>query len=485
MPIIQFAFDKQTSRSRDSDGRMRVKNCILSTAEVNPYNGKEIPGWDKLGLDPNKVYHLYRTPEALRESVPTHEGSPIMVKHIANTASEPNHEYKGGSVHTIRFDGKHLRGDLLIDDGRAIDLVESGEQSDLSAGYRYVPVMTSGKTPEGHAYDGIMTKIEGNHVALVDDGRATGAHVADAAHQPVNGDAAVPNPIAQNVQKKEEHINPQQNPNANGEQPGSAAQPAPGSPQGEQNEQSNLAAVGQALKHIAELLENIHSRLPGGDTDMPNANDRRAHDIEHEAEDRKRAHDEELRKRYSEDKRRRAYDAEHEKLGEEEREAEDRKRAHDEEMENRKSEDERRRAYDEAFPDEGEQEGTPARGEPTPHGAMDANTVNALVSAAVKKERQRNEAIQTAKRDVAPVLGDVDGYAFDSADGIYREALKAVGVDLHAISAGTERAAWSAYRAATSQVRAPAYAQDSNSAGAGAANQKHLASLVSRIAVKG
>ena len=125
MSTIQFAFDKQTSRSRDKDGRMRVKNCILSTAEVNPYNGREIPGWRELGLDPDKVYRLYRSPEALKKSVPTWGANPLMLKHVPSTASDPKKEYKAGAIHEIRFDGKHLRGDLLVDDGHAIDLIEA------------------------------------------------------------------------------------------------------------------------------------------------------------------------------------------------------------------------------------------------------------------------------------------------------------------------------------------------------------------------
>ena len=54
MPNIVFAFDKKSARSIDADGRMRVKNCILSTAEVNPYRGEEIPGFDGLGLKPER-----------------------------------------------------------------------------------------------------------------------------------------------------------------------------------------------------------------------------------------------------------------------------------------------------------------------------------------------------------------------------------------------------------------------------------------------
>ena len=487
MSTIQFAFDKQSSRTRDADGRMRVKNCILSTSEVNPYNGKEIPGWKDLGLDPDKVYHLYRTPELLEKAVPTAEGIPLMVKHIPNTANEPNHDYKGGSIHTIKFDGKHLRGDLLVDDARAIDLIESGKQADLSLGYRYKPVMRPGKSPDGHDYDGEMHHEGGaNHLALVDDGRATGAHVNDHAHQPITGDAAMPQP-AKKVENAENRDDPTKNTPAATDPAVATTTPAAAPVTNEQ-----LGQIGQALKHIAELLEDLHGRLPGssnGDDPM-NANDnRRAKDNEHEeAEDRKRAHDEELDKRYQEDRRRRAYDKARGAMDakELEGETEDKKRAHDEEMKARGAEDKRREAYDAEFEpiEVGSQEGTPARGEKTPHGAMDAKSVSVVVEAAVLAERTRATAAETARRDVRDVLGDV--YGLDNAGDIYLAALKEKGVDVTAIAKETAHIAWNAYRAATVSARPAGYAMDANAGNdAATANQKSLLGHLSKISVKG
>lgn len=83
-----YAFDKQSARSFDADGRMRVRDCVISVAEVNPYYGREIPKWKELGLDPNKVYDLYRDPEELERGGPTFNG-PLMIRHVAQTADEP------------------------------------------------------------------------------------------------------------------------------------------------------------------------------------------------------------------------------------------------------------------------------------------------------------------------------------------------------------------------------------------------------------
>jgi hypothetical protein len=61
---------------------------------------------------------------------------------------------------------------MSIWDNSAIAGIESGEQRELSASYKYVADMTPGVTPDGEPYDGVMRDIFGNHEALVPDGRA-------------------------------------------------------------------------------------------------------------------------------------------------------------------------------------------------------------------------------------------------------------------------------------------------------------------------
>jgi hypothetical protein len=45
-------------RRIDHDGRMHVDVSNLSKANICPYRGDEIPDWERLGLDPRKVYNL-------------------------------------------------------------------------------------------------------------------------------------------------------------------------------------------------------------------------------------------------------------------------------------------------------------------------------------------------------------------------------------------------------------------------------------------
>jgi hypothetical protein len=415
---ILFAFDKQTARTRDADGRLRVKNCILSTAEINPYRGAEIPGSAELGLKPNHVYDLYRDPDELRKALPSFQGIPLMIKHIPQTAEEPRKEYQAGSVHSVTFDGKHLRGDLLVSDGKAIDLIESDTMSDLSCGYRYKPDMTGGEV-NGRRHDGVMRDLAGNHVALVDDGRASGAHVADSALFDPQG----PNPSMQGVDEMA------------GENNLPAGGP-PGSAAGESHEQDAMAQVGQALKHIAGLLENIHGKLGGEKAEGEPALAAPAGEGGGEDEDKLHGHEEE------------AADGELDPAV--------RKEAEGAEDESEEDDGEGEGAMDEEgeypMPKQAPQEGTPARGNKTI--AMDAASVRkataTAVAAAVKSERTRAMNVERAKRDVRGVLGEV--YGMDSAREIYREALAAVGQDVAAIPKGMERVAWNTHVNAASRA---------------------------------
>lgn len=177
--VTTHAFDKQSARTFDTEGRMRVRSSVISVAEVNPYYGREIPRHKELGLDPNKVYDLYRDPEALAAAVESFN-VPLMIRHVIQTAAEPRKEYVGGMVYAPSFDGTRLTADLLVTDRQAIEYINSGILADLSSGYRYRADMTPGEV-NGRKFDGRMVDIVGNHVALVEDGRATGAHVADSA----------------------------------------------------------------------------------------------------------------------------------------------------------------------------------------------------------------------------------------------------------------------------------------------------------------
>lgn len=173
MTIERLAFDRASVRTFDGNGRLQVKVSNISKANVCPYFGREIPGADKLGLDPEKIYRLWRHPDELKKAVATFNNIPLLSIHTPDFPGDPPHESRVGVTHSnAAFDGTYLTNGLSVWDNSAIAGIETEEQEELSSSYQYVADMTPGTTPTGEVYDGIMRDIIGNHVALVETGRA-------------------------------------------------------------------------------------------------------------------------------------------------------------------------------------------------------------------------------------------------------------------------------------------------------------------------
>ena len=171
-----FAFDRQSVRSFDANGYLRVEKSNISKANICPYFGEEIPNWQALGLNPKQQYLLYRDPDELARSADTFKNIPLLNQHIPFGTTNPPKEAIVGSVGSnVEFNGIYLTADLIVTDANAIALIESEQQKELSPGYRYTADMTAGEA-KGQKYDGVMRNIVGNHLALVDVGR-TGSDV--------------------------------------------------------------------------------------------------------------------------------------------------------------------------------------------------------------------------------------------------------------------------------------------------------------------
>ncbi len=171
MPILRLAFDR-TARRIDADGRLHVDRSHISKATVNPYYGKEIPGYESLGLVADKVYRLLRDPVELERGAPTFARLPILSEHVPVTVDAPRPDLVVGAIGSeVIFSAPYLDADLCIWDAAAIAGIETDKVRELSCAYRYVPVMEPGEF-EGQPYDGRMTEIQGNHLALVEVGRA-------------------------------------------------------------------------------------------------------------------------------------------------------------------------------------------------------------------------------------------------------------------------------------------------------------------------
>ena len=169
---LPIALNEKSGREFDLDGRMRVAQVNISKSNVCPYLGSEIPGYEKLGLQPDKIYKLLRDPGELEKAAPTFNGVQLLMRHVPVSADDHKPWDVVGSVGTEAvFEKPYLKNSLTVWTQQAIDAIESDEQKELSSAYHYRPDMTPG-VYEGENYDGVMKDIVGNHLALVREGRA-------------------------------------------------------------------------------------------------------------------------------------------------------------------------------------------------------------------------------------------------------------------------------------------------------------------------
>lgn len=171
---VKLAIDKKSVRSFDPDGRLHVEWTPISKANICPYLGHEIPGSESLGLKPDQIYQLFRDPDELKKAAPTFNGIQVLRKHVPVSADDPQQWDVIGCTGTdAEFIDPYLYNSLVIWVKDAIEDIESEEKVQLSAAYRYTPIMKPGKY-KSVPFDGRMVAICGNHVAAVHEGRAGG-----------------------------------------------------------------------------------------------------------------------------------------------------------------------------------------------------------------------------------------------------------------------------------------------------------------------
>lgn len=96
----------------------------------------------------------------------------------ANLTAENAREYQRGAVtENVHQDGDLMRGRMLITDADLRDQMMAGKKNQVSLGYTCDVEMTPGEW-QGRRYDAVQKNIRGNHVAIVERGRAgAGARV--------------------------------------------------------------------------------------------------------------------------------------------------------------------------------------------------------------------------------------------------------------------------------------------------------------------
>lgn len=171
--LFEITFDGEAStRRKDANGFLHVGLSPITKEQVVDYFGIEIPDWKARGLEPTKKYRGYRPADEIQKGAETFNGLPLLLDHHPESAEKPQKDYRVGSLGTdAEWKNPYLFNTLTITDKAAIDAVENGDYRQISCAYRYTPDFTPGEF-SGNPYDFVMRDIQGNHVALVQKGRA-------------------------------------------------------------------------------------------------------------------------------------------------------------------------------------------------------------------------------------------------------------------------------------------------------------------------
>lgn len=117
----------------------------------------------------------YRPPEEVfhADALDSFAMVPVTDDHPSEmvTAANARTYAVGWTGETVRQDGNHVAASMVLFDGTTVSKADAGKR-EVSCGYTCELEETPGVTPDGEHYDAIQREIRGNHVALVDAGRA-------------------------------------------------------------------------------------------------------------------------------------------------------------------------------------------------------------------------------------------------------------------------------------------------------------------------
>lgn len=172
--MTKLAYDRLPTKFswRDEDDHLFIDKSPITKVQIRSYRGIEIPDYEKRGWKADKVYKLLCPAEELEKAADTFNKHPIHLGHVHVTAENPHIESLVGTIgESASFEYPYLFNSMGIWRADAIKGIKNGTTRELSCSYRYEVDPTPGVF-EGEAYDGIMRNIRGNHVALVEKGRA-------------------------------------------------------------------------------------------------------------------------------------------------------------------------------------------------------------------------------------------------------------------------------------------------------------------------
>lgn len=182
---MTFMADRLTldAPRRTKDGFLAVRAKAARTG-VYQYGGREVDPENKHGLRDTAIVNVLRDESTVFDATSAQSfiGKPITDNHPSKPVTSANwRDHARGTIMGALRDGEYLAFDLLLTDAAAIAAVDAGKR-ELSNGYDANLEFGDFKAADGTVCQARQTRISGNHVALVDHGRAgSDCRITDAA----------------------------------------------------------------------------------------------------------------------------------------------------------------------------------------------------------------------------------------------------------------------------------------------------------------
>jgi hypothetical protein len=169
--VDKLAFDDAKAR-RTQDGFLVAMPRVARTG-IQKYLGSEV------GKPDMPVVKVYRPEDEV-----FHKDAFASIAHRPITINHPNQSVNsktwkdvsvGQTDGEVVRDGVYVRVPMMVMDAKAIKLIETGDNAELSLGYTAELDWTPGQTTDGEAYDAVQRQIRVNHLAVVGHARGGAA----------------------------------------------------------------------------------------------------------------------------------------------------------------------------------------------------------------------------------------------------------------------------------------------------------------------
>ena len=168
MPKICYYGDKLSpNMAKTPEGFLVCQNVPIARTGYQKYYAQELDE----NAEPNVVVNVYRSPDEVFSpaTLASFEGKPVTNEHPSEDVTPENYaKYSKGHVQHVRVgkgdDSYKIMADLYITDPELMQLIQDGKR-DVSAGY----YAEDKEDKNGRI---CQTHIRGNHIAVVDEGRA-------------------------------------------------------------------------------------------------------------------------------------------------------------------------------------------------------------------------------------------------------------------------------------------------------------------------